>query len=490
MDEIIQLLQTNPNAAIDKLKAFALDKAEIDLLMKEFNEVERVGRTTQVGNIQKDKIIGEDASKQKVVKKVRISIPFQNKIVRTATAFEVGEAPSIIPEERNALSDEILRLWKVNRIDHVLQQAKTLQKSELQCAISFYIKTIDSDNTFSKVLGLNKTRELKVRLLKNENGLMYPYFDAYGDMKAFVWEFTIKNGDNDEKHIWVYDDQYIYFIGPTSAGSFGFVKKEKHGFKNIPVVYLSQKKPEWFEVQEMIDRLEVSISKAGDANDYTGHPILKLIGDVQGAPEKDDEGKAFVLPLKYNEETEKMEHGDVDFLTYDQAPEAVKLEQDRLEKYIYSMTSTPDISFDNIKGLGNVSGVALKIMFLDAMLKAKMNEGENKTIIERINNVLISGTITTIATGLAKLADKTFFNVQFNSIIPDDLKDSVETLSKAVEGKFMSRKKAVEVWNKADDYEDEIEQIELESKASGPVAPGNDPSDPPVNVPPTPPATE
>jgi SPP1 family phage portal protein len=483
MDDIIALLISDPVKAIEKLKVNALDKTEIERLSKEFNEIDRNSRPTQVGLIQKDKIIGEDSSKQKLVKKVRISVPFQNKIVRTATAFEVGEAPSIIPEERNGLTDEILRLWKVNRIDHILQQAKTLQKSELQCAISFYIKTIDSSNKILRFAGLNKTRELKVRLLKNENGLMYPYFDAYGDMKAFVWEFTIKNGDTDERHVWVYDAENVYFLGPDEKGTFGFVKKEKHGFKNIPIVYLNQKRPEWFEVQEMIDRLEVSISKAGDANDYTGHPILKLIGDVQGAPEKDDEGKAFILPLKYNEETEKMEHGDVAFLTYDQAPEAVKLEQDRLEKYIYSMTSTPDISFDNIKGLGNVSGVAIKLMFLDAMLKAKMNEGENKTIIERINNVLISGTTTTIATGLAKFVEKTFFNVQFNSIIPDDLKDSVETLSKAVEGKFMSRKKAVEVFNKSDDYEDEIAQIELETKESNAATP-------PVDVPPTPPATE
>lgn len=128
------------------------------------------------------------------------------------------------------------------------------------------------------------------------------------------------------------------------------------------------------------------------------------------------------------------------------------------------MTSTPDISFESLKGIGNLSGIAIKLMFLDAIIKAKMNEGENRTIIERINNVLISGTVTTVNTKLAKLVDDTFINVQFNSIIPDDLKDSVETLARAVEGKFMSRKKAVEVINMADDYDSEMEQIELEQK--------------------------
>ena len=454
MDEIFLLLESDPIKALEKFKTFRLDQLQYTDLHKEFNENDRSIRLTQVGNVQKDKLIGEGKD-IRVVKKVKIAIPFQNKIVNTAAAFEVGEPPSLIPDEKNDLTDEVLRLWKVNRLDAYLQKAKVLQKSEMQCAFSFYIKT---DNTNGV------KRQIKTRLLENKNGIMFPYFDDYGDMKAFVWEFNIKKGGKDIKHTWIYSNEFIYFFGPDDKGLLSFIKKEKHGFKNIPIVYLYQDNPEWFLVQEMIDRLEVSLSKSGDANDYTGHPIMKIIGEVRGAPAKDEEGKAFILPLKYNEETDKMEHGDVEFLTYDQAPEAVKMEMDRLEKYIYSMTSTPDISFESLKGIGNVSGIAIKLMFLDAIIKAKMNEGENRTIIERINNVLISGTVTTVNTKLAKLVDDTFINVQFNSIIPDDLKDSVETLARAVDGKFMSRKKAIEVINMADDYDSEMEQIELEQK--------------------------
>ena len=59
------------------------------------------------------------------------------------------------------------------------------------------------------------------------------------------------------------------------------------------------------------------------------------------------------------------------YVSWQQAPEAVKLEIDTLLKLIYTITQTPDISFDAVKGLGAMSGVALKLLFLDAHLKVQ-----------------------------------------------------------------------------------------------------------------------
>ena len=58
-----------------------------------------------------------------------------------------------------------------------------------------------------------------------------------------------------------------------------------------------------------------------------------------------------------------------------QAPESVRLEISTLLSMIYSTTQTPDISFDSVKGLANLSGVALRMLFLDAHLKVQ-NKGE------------------------------------------------------------------------------------------------------------------
>ncbi|NQY30347.1 MAG: phage portal protein [Flavobacteriaceae bacterium] len=460
MEEILKLVETDVARALKVLTAQQKPKEKLTALRNEFREIQRDDRETQIGKIQKDKLV-----KSKNVVAVRIPIPMQNKIVSTATAFEVGAPITINPSEENDLSEEILRLWKNNRINSVLPKLIRLQKSELQCALLFTIKDIKPNTVFNKILGTNKNKDINIKVLENKNGVMSPYFDSFGSMTAFVWEFSTKNSEGKEvKNAWIYTETTIYKCS-NSSGTLSFDEKQVHGFGKIPVVYFSQDKQEWFNAEKMIDRLEVTISKLGASNDYSGHPLLKLIGNVQGAPDKDEDGKAFICDIQIDQETGKEMRSDVQFLTNDNAPESVRLEIDNLLKFIYSLTSTPDISFDNIKGLGNVTGVALKIMFLDAMIKAQMNNEElNRPSIERIINVFIAGNVTSTNTKYKSISESTYFDVQFNSIIPDDLNTTVETLTKAVESGITSQKTAVEILGLTDSNSDELEQIQSEKE--------------------------
>lgn len=458
MDEIIQLFLTDPIQAIQKLFEQQKDEKEITNIKKEYTELERTFRPAQVGNIQIDKTVGE-GEKKKIVTKVKIPIPFQQKIVQTATAFEVGEPPTLIPEDKTPLSDEVERLWKVNRMNSKIQKSIKLQKSELQCAVLFYIEELKPENFFNRMLGVNKKKEIKTTILENAKGSMAPYFDAYGDMKAFSWKFKVKEDDQEVENVWVYTEEDLFILMPNEKGEMALDSTKKHGFTKIPIVYMAQDKAEWFLAEAMIDRLEVALSRLGDANDYTGHPIMKIWGEVDGAPDKDEEGKAFQITMDENDEGKIEKKGDVEFLTYDQAPKSVQMELDQLEKYIYTLTSTPDISFDNVKGLGNIAGVALRLMFLDAIIKAKVNEGENRTMIERMISIYISGTVKTTVPNMKSDVEKTFFGIQFNSIIPDDVSSAVETLVKAVEAKIMSQKTAVGKLDATDDSTAELEEI-------------------------------
>lgn len=469
MEELIKLLKESPNEAIASLTAGEKDPQKIKDIRNEFSELDRNTRETQIGQVQKDKKIGE-GEKTKTVKGVRIPIPIQNKIVNTATAFEVGEPVTLIPDitdsedNENKLTQEIERLWKVNRIDNIIQKAIRLQKSELQCAVLFYMKDLGPESLINRLLGINPKKEIKIKLLENKSGRMAPFFDPFGDMTAFTWSFDTTEDKKTVKNVWVYTDEKVFKLS-NKSGAMTLESSEDHGFSKIPVVYFSQDKPEWFIAEPMIDRLEVALSKLGASNDYSGHPILKIYGEIIGGPDKDEDGKSLRFKQKVDEDSGKVTNGDADFLTHDNAPESVKMELDRLEKYIYSLTSTPDISFDNVKGLGSISGIAIKLMFLDAMMKAKMNEGDNRTSLERIINILISGVITTTGRKLKSEAQKTFFEVQFNSILPDDLKESVETFARAVDAGIMSVQTAVEGLDMTGDAKQELENI-LKDKAA------------------------
>lgn len=472
MDDIVKLIVSSPTEAITLLTSDSKDPTRLKNLQQEFDLLDRKIRKTQVGQIQKVKQVND-----KTVEPVSVPIGLQNKIVKTSMAFEVGEAPTISPNEKNDLSDEILRIWKANRIDHLLQKMITLKKSQLQCALLFKITNIEPRSLLNRIIGPNPNREIKSQLLQNKNGKMTPYFDSAGDMKYFVWEFSTKTIDGkDQKNAWIYDDKFVYIID-ESSGTFAFSKKELHGFSKIPIVYIDQEFEEWHIAQHLIDRIEVTISKLGASNDYCGHPILKIFGELESAPDKNEDGKAFKMAMYEDEDSGKVSKlGDVEYLTYDQAPEAIELEIEQLKQFIYSTTSTPDWSFENLKGMGNaLSGKAFKMMLIDPIMKAKMNEGENRTMIHRILNVITSGVITTTVTKYQRFTDQNTFDITFNSIIPNDFEDSVDSFVKATEAKILSKKRAIELLD-VGDTESEIQQIKAEGEPEEP----NTPPEPPA----------
>jgi SPP1 family phage portal protein len=290
-------------------------------------------------------------------------------------------------------------------------------------------------------------------------------------MIAFTWSFSSKNSeDKTIKNVWIWTDTLCYKCSDQS-GTFALDENLPHGFDKIPIVYIAQEFPEWHEVESLIDRYETGLSKLGASNDYSGYPLLKLYGEVQSMPDRNDDGKTLKFPMKeIDNESGKTIHGDAEFLTNSNAPESVKLEMETLENLIYSLSSTPNLSFDNMKGsIGNISGVALKLLFLDSIIKSKMNEGDNRTMMQRIIKIFISGVATTTNTKLSSKIKDTIIKIQFNSILPDDLKEAVDIVSAAKNAGVMSVKTAVEYLDMTENSEEEITLIKQEQVVAKPT---------------------
>lgn len=458
MEELEALLVTDTQKAIKTLTSTTKDETVIDSYIKEFKKKDRTIRQSQVGKIQIDKSVGK-GEKARTVKAIRSVATYQKKIVTTACAFEVGAPVTLIPENKNLLSDEVLRLWEENRIDSKILAAKMIQKSQTECAFQFYMaKTTNIEG--------KEVNTIKVKLLTNEEGRMSPYFDISGDMVGFTWSFNSKNvEDKDVKNVWVFTNKVCYKCDDSIGGKISIIENLPHGFDKIPIVYISQDVAEWDDVEALIDRYETGLSKLGASNDYSGYPLLKLYGTVANMPDRNEDGKTLAFPMKeVDNESGKTIHGDAEFLTNNNAPESVKLEMETLESLIYSLSATPNLSFDNLKGsIGNISGVAIKLLFIDSIIKASMNEGENRTMIQRIVKLLISGITMTTNTSLAGIVKDTVIKVQFNSILPDDLQTAVTVVSAAKTAGIMSLKTAVEYIGMNTDTEGEISMIKTDA---------------------------
>lgn len=312
----------------------------------------------------------------------RIPIPIQKKIVNLAASFLCANPIKLDCQPTDSNQTDLLQVfnktWDDNKLFYKTMALAKLMMGETECAELWYTELIEDGywNGTANERGSVKFR-LRMRILANSLGdALFPVFNGAGDMIAFGRSYFVKSGDKNVEHFDLYTDTNIY---KGEKGTSDWVTiPEGNIVGKIPIIYYKQPLPEWSDVQEMIERLETLISNNADTNDYFGSPIVFVEGEVQGFADKGESGK--VLQGKNG--------AKASYLTWDQAPEAVKLEIEILKMLIYNMTDTPDISFETLKGLGTYSGIALKMLFLGAHLKAADKEGIfGESIQRRINYV-------------------------------------------------------------------------------------------------------
>ncbi len=439
----IELLQQgNIKEAYQQLKA----KEGVIENAKEYNN-DRTIRKTQVGKRQ-DKI-GKDGDIETVAK---IPIPFQNQIVLTASTFLFGSAVNLVnSSKQEEVFDKVKDLWDDLRLDSLLLDFCQAVKSETEATIIFYPKKKETET------------KIKVRLLTSENGKVYPVFDEFGDLVAFSWEYGATENGKEVKYLYVWTDETERKY--RLEKEWKEVHKKPNLFRKIPVVYLSQKHTEWWRVQELIDNFEMSFSKFVDTNGYFASPMFKAKGyvskELKAIPKKDETGQMVELGI-VETKNGNIITADLDVISWDRAPEALKLEFETSKELIYALSNTPDISFDNVKGIGSVSGIALKLMFLGSILKAKKDEGKYQVVISRLISLLKSSLLINeplLQNDLKELRIK----VEFTSVLPENLQETISMLSNATGGKsIMSQKTAVNSNPLVENKEEEMKALEEE----------------------------
>ncbi len=411
---------------------------------REYNN-DRTLRKTQVGKRQ-DKV-GKGGDIEVVAK---IPIPFQNQIVLTASTFLFGSAVNLVnSSEQEEVFNRVNSLWNELRLDSLLLDFCEAVKSETEATIVFYTKKKDG------------VVEVKSRLLTSKNGKVYPVFDEFGDLIAFSWEYgTIEDGKEVKYlYVWTAEIEYKYRL----EKEWEEVHKKPNLFKKIPVVYLSQEHTEWWRVQELIDNFEMSFSKFVDTNGYFASPMFKAKGHTSAMPKKDETGKIVELGIVETKDGNVIS-ADIDVVSWDRAPEALRLEFETSKEFIYALSNTPDISFDNVKGIGSVSGIALKLMFLGSILKAKKDEGKYQVVISRLISLLKSSLL--INNPLLKNELKELrIKAEFTSILPENLQETINILSNAAGGKaIMSQKTAVNSNPLVQNKKEEMDALKEESE--------------------------
>lgn len=388
-------------------------------------------------------------------KVARIAISLQKIIVRRAVSFLFGnpvKTYSTSKEENDTLLSIIQKILADNKIDGV--NAKLARALFATTEVAEYWYAVEGKEENSKY-GIKTKHKIRVSVFSPANGdKLYPYFDEYGDLVAFSREF--KKKDEAGKEITYFetwtDNEYMRWQQQASEWSEVEGAAAKFELGKIPIVYGKQAATEWADVQVLIDRLELLLSRFADTNDYHGSPKIVVKGTVKGFAKRGEAGGILEV---------SGENGGAEYLSWDNAPESVKLEIETLLNLIYTLTQTPDISFNGVKTLGSgLSGKALKLLFLDAHLKVQEKLGDVfYEYLQRRNNIL-KAFAAKLDTSLATKAETDEIISQVTPFMIDDEQDTVTLLTDAVQGGILSTETAVSLNPLVKDSKRELQKLE------------------------------
>lgn len=403
---------------------------------------------------------GTQQTEMEIVKVARLPVSLQKIIVGRATQFLTGGKITLdcnpVGDAQTALLAAVNQTWKNNKLQFKNGKIATAMMSQLECAELWYS---DEDKKGKPVLRMN--------ILTPVLGFTFkPVFDAVENLIAFGIGWADGNGNeyfdlytDEEKRSHVKTKNGVWELDADFGEGTGIVQ---HGYGKIPVIYYTQLKAEWHPVQRLIERYEFLISNFADINDYNGSPVLFLKGKGMSLPSKGTAGK--VLQSEDGD-------GDAKYVTWEQAPEAIALELNTLLSLIYSMTQTAPIDFENMKGLGQLSGVAFDRILIDSHLKAreKQNDSYGECIQRRINFLLAA--LPTIIDGLES-DDELDITPTFDIFRIDDEADRLALIIQANGGKpVISQETSIKLSGMVDveAAEDEWNKITAEKDTLGAV---------------------
>jgi hypothetical protein len=373
---------------------------------------------------------GTPRTRKDFVEVTRIAIAVQQEVTENAAAILCTNKVELVSktDSANAIKD----VWDANKLDFKNLNICNIWLSETEVAELWYY---------------NEAKELKSIILANSLGnRLFPVFDDLGKLICFartyvsqVWDDTDKELE-DVTYCEIYTDTDV-MVGNNLNEVWQFGPFTKHGFNKIPVIYASREKPLWANVQNAIERTETTISNLCDTNDYFGSPILAAIGGVLTFAAKGEPGKLI----------EVNEGGDLKYVTWDQAPESIKLEIELLAKIVSDDCKYVNMSAENLKGLFGTapSSYAVRLLFTPAHQLAAKNEEIFGEYIQRRINFLLS----------AEGKETDIISPKFTYLLPRNDQEEITNINTAKSGGFLSTESAITDSPLTTDAEKEIKLV-------------------------------
>ena len=327
------------------------------------------------------------------------------------------------------------------RFHTTMRQAKRLAGSETESAKVYHIYD-DNGKPGVKVLVISKSKGYTLR----------PLFDQYENLIAFGYGYNLKEGNRTVEHFDIETPSYIFRCKKANIG--WEVTPLVNPSGKINVIYYKQDKA-WYGTQPRCDREEHIDSKAADTNNYFADPKLKATADViQSLAEADTAGEVIQMNSKDN--------SSVEYLVPPEYSSMKDSEKKDLNNSILFDSFTPDFSFENMKGMGTLSGEALKRAMTLGYIKRDNLKEIYDILVDREKNLILAIMMNVTHIHLREQLAKMNITHEFAEPFNEDKEKQWASIGKLYSDGIISLDLAVTMLALTDAPQEEIERIKNE----------------------------
>lgn len=346
IDELIKLIKSHQSLSDDDYKML---QKHLDPKQHEVNN-KSVRPDRELKEVYEDEETGQEKTRTSGFYKVnRITHDRIKYIVNKAVAFACGNPLEVSYSGKNvdAVREEIEEVMTANK-------ESSLNRRFCRALFTF--------REAAEIWYLEEDGNIRCHIVSPMYGdTLYPIIDRRRKMQGFAYsnKFMQDGVEIEELAFYTRESTRVF----QCVG--GNWKETKESITNIwekiPVCYTNQEEADFEGVLPSIYRLERSSSNLADSVDDNAFPDKLFKGDFKGQIETPGKGG------KYTADGE----ADIKVVESAQGSNLIELDIDENKNIVNSLSQTPDLSLENLKGLGIQSGAAMDRLFIDARLKVE-----------------------------------------------------------------------------------------------------------------------
>lgn len=374
----------NPQTIIEGLKVKSVDVPKWSVLLKDYEPTKHKICHDLIGRKDRQRSDGTLEKASRIY--IGLEKLLTNRFNEYTFSIPVKRVYSNVGDNktREEIAAAIEAIYKHARIDSVNLRRGLAYYASCEIFTIWYV--VNKPNT---LYGFESKYKLKCKTYSPMDGYkLYPLIDDKDDMLAMSFEYVKKDGErtvtffetytSDRHYIWKLTDKGWEEVTMAMTEEGEIVSGEEISIMKIPGVYLSRPVPVYHGLSYLREEIEYTLSRNSDVIAYNSAPVLKVVGDIKGEEVKGESRRAFRLA----------NGGDVAYVSWNQSIDSLKFNVDMLVRLFFMQSQMPDISFENMKGLGNIGYDARQSLFTDAHLRIGEESGVWIEFLERECNVI------------------------------------------------------------------------------------------------------